>query len=104
MPHNPAKLSTENRDENSRQVLFSGTVINAALTFVSRILGMLRDVATAALFGVSGSVVFDAFVMSFRMIVKAIFVSSQPELKKVSEIIVTSFSLAVNAIDGGRGF
>ena len=67
MPHNPAKLSTENRDENSRQVLFSGTVINAALTFISRILGMLRDVATAALFGVSGSVVFDAFVLAFRI-------------------------------------
>lgn len=67
MPHNPDKLSTENRDENSRQVLFSGTVINAALTFVSRILGMLRDVATAALFGVSGSVVFDAFVLAFRI-------------------------------------
>ena len=63
MPHNPAKLSTENRDENSLQVLFSGT----ALTFISRILGMLRDVATAALFGVSGSVVFDAFVLAFRI-------------------------------------
>ena len=67
MPHIHAKLSTENRDENSRQVLFSGTVINAALTFISRILGMLRDVATAALFGVSGSVVFDAFVLAFRV-------------------------------------
>ena len=67
MPPVPAKLSTESRDENSRQVLFSGTVINAALTFISRILGMLRDVATAALFGVSGSVVFDAFVLAFRI-------------------------------------
>ncbi|MBQ3350978.1 MAG: murein biosynthesis integral membrane protein MurJ [Thermoguttaceae bacterium] len=67
MPPVPAKLSTENHDDNSRQVLFSGTVINAALTFISRILGMLRDVATAALFGVSGSVVFDAFVLAFRI-------------------------------------
>ncbi|MBR0238722.1 MAG: murein biosynthesis integral membrane protein MurJ [Thermoguttaceae bacterium] len=67
MPHTPSNLPTTNPDENSRQALFSGTVINAALTFVSRILGMLRDVATAALFGVSGSIVFDAFVLAFRL-------------------------------------
>ena len=60
-------MPTDESESSSRQVLFSGTVINAALTFVSRILGMLRDVATAALFGVSGSVVFDAFVLAFRI-------------------------------------
>lgn len=67
MSHKPDTLSTETRDENSRQVFFSGTVINAVLTFISRILGMLRDVATASLFGVSGSIVFDAFVLAFRL-------------------------------------
>lgn len=59
--------NSETPEENSSQVLLSGSIINAALTFLSRILGMLRDVATAALFGISASVVFDAFVLAFRI-------------------------------------
>lgn len=36
-------------------------------TLVSRVLGMLRDAATAALFGLSGGGVMDAFVLAFRI-------------------------------------
>jgi putative peptidoglycan lipid II flippase len=36
-------------------------------TFASRVLGMVRDMATAALLGMSGSPVMDAFVVAFRI-------------------------------------
>ncbi len=54
-------------EDNSRKTLLTGSIINAALTFISRILGMFRDMATAMLFGVSAGGVFDVFVLAFRL-------------------------------------
>jgi putative peptidoglycan lipid II flippase len=36
-------------------------------TLANRVLGMIRDMATAALLGMSGSPVMDAFVVAFRI-------------------------------------
>ncbi|NLS95164.1 MAG: murein biosynthesis integral membrane protein MurJ [Planctomycetaceae bacterium] len=47
--------------------LISGSRVTAFGTLVSRVLGMLRDAATAALFGLSGGGVMDAFVLAFRI-------------------------------------
>ncbi|MEN6457901.1 MAG: murein biosynthesis integral membrane protein MurJ [Thermoguttaceae bacterium] len=51
----------------SRHPLISGTVVTSLGTLVSRVLGMLRDRATASLLGASGSPVADAFVIAFRI-------------------------------------
>jgi putative peptidoglycan lipid II flippase len=45
----------------------SGVRVTAFWTMVSRLLGMVRDVATAALFGLVGGGVIDAFVIAFRV-------------------------------------
>ncbi len=47
--------------------LISGSRVTALGTLASRVLGMLRDAATAALFGISGGGVMDAFVLAFRI-------------------------------------
>ena len=47
--------------------LISGSRVTALGTLASRVLGMLRDAATAALFGLSGGGVMDAFVLAFRI-------------------------------------
>lgn len=47
--------------------LISGSRVTALGTLVSRVLGMLRDAATAALFGLSVGGVMDAFVLAFRI-------------------------------------
>ncbi|MHB8900966.1 MAG: murein biosynthesis integral membrane protein MurJ [Thermoguttaceae bacterium] len=47
--------------------LISGSRVTALGTLASRVLGMLRDSATAALFGLSGGGVMDAFVVAFRI-------------------------------------
>ncbi len=52
---------------STRQTLISGSRVNALGTLASRVLGMLRDMATAALLGVSGGGVMDAFVLAFRL-------------------------------------
>ena len=41
--------------------------ITAFWTLISRLLGMVRDVATAALFGLAENGVMDAFVVAFRV-------------------------------------
>jgi len=41
--------------------------VTALGTLASRVLGMLRDAATAALFGLSGGGIMDAFVLAFRI-------------------------------------
>lgn len=45
----------------------SGLWITSLGTLVSRVIGMLRDVATAALFGLSAGGVLDALVIAFRI-------------------------------------
>lgn len=54
-------------DRPRRHPLIAGTWIVALGTLASRVLGMLRDMATAALLGMSGSGVMDAFVLAFRI-------------------------------------
>ncbi len=50
-----------------RSQLFTGLRVTSFGTLASRILGMVRDVATAALLGLSGDGVMDAFVVAFRI-------------------------------------
>lgn len=50
-----------------RHSLIAGARVTSLGTLVSRVLGMLRDVATAALFGMSQGGVMDAFVVAFRI-------------------------------------
>ena len=52
---------------SGRHPLISGAGITSLGTFASRVLGMVRDMATAALLGMSGSPVMDAFVVAFRI-------------------------------------
>jgi putative peptidoglycan lipid II flippase len=47
--------------------LLSGTMITSAGTLTSRVLGLLRDMATAALFGLAAGGVLDALVIAFRI-------------------------------------
>ncbi|MDR2762197.1 MAG: murein biosynthesis integral membrane protein MurJ [Planctomycetaceae bacterium] len=61
-------------DENSnasslrnRKKLLRGTLFVGLCTMVSRLLGMLRDMATAATFGMSVGGVMDSFVVAFRL-------------------------------------
>lgn len=53
--------------ETERQQLFAGIRVTSFGTLASRLLGMMRDMATAALFGLSGGGVIDAFVIAFRI-------------------------------------
>jgi putative peptidoglycan lipid II flippase len=50
-----------------RTQLFSGLTVTSCGTLGSRVLGMLRDMVTAALFGVSSNGVMDAFVVAFQI-------------------------------------
>ncbi len=52
--------------ETAATTFFKNFRLTSLATLASRILGMLRDAATASMFGASGSVVLDAFVMAFR--------------------------------------
>jgi len=45
---------------------FAGVFVTGLGTFASRILGLLRDIATASLLGMSGGGVLDAFVVAMR--------------------------------------
>src|SRR6476646_10242697 len=47
--------------------LLSGTAVTSAGTLVSRVLGLVRDTVTAALFGLSTGGVLDALVVAFRI-------------------------------------
>ena len=51
----------------ARHPLITGTVITALGTLACRVLGMLRDMATAALLGLAGGGIMDAFVIAFRI-------------------------------------
>lgn len=50
-----------------RHPLVSGAGITSLGTLASRVLGMVRDMATAALLGLSGGGVMDAFAVAFRI-------------------------------------
>ena len=52
---------------HERTRLPAGVRVTTFWTMVSRILGMVRDIATAALFGLVGSGAIDAFVIAFRI-------------------------------------
>ncbi|HEX5446696.1 MAG TPA: murein biosynthesis integral membrane protein MurJ [Pirellulales bacterium] len=55
-------------DDRSRHAqLFRGLRVTTLGTLASRILGLVRDMATAALLGLSGDGVMDAFVVAFRI-------------------------------------
>ena len=53
--------------KSKRSPFFHGIKITAFWTLISRLLGMVRDVATAALFGLAENGVMDAFVVAFRI-------------------------------------
>ncbi len=53
--------------ESDRRQFLRGLRITTLGTLSSRVLGMLRDVSTAALLGMSGSGAMDAFVVAFRL-------------------------------------
>jgi putative peptidoglycan lipid II flippase len=50
-----------------RHPLIAGAVITSVGTLASRVLGMVRDMATAALFGLAGKGVADAFVIAYSI-------------------------------------
>src|ERR1700690_4472191 len=52
---------------DARHPLITGTVVTSLGTLVSRGLGLLRDMATAALLGMSKGGVADAFWFAFRV-------------------------------------
>ncbi|MFW5693171.1 MAG: murein biosynthesis integral membrane protein MurJ, partial [Thermoguttaceae bacterium] len=50
-----------------RHPLISGALVTGLGTLLSRLLGMLRDMATASVLGLAGSPVMDAFVVAYRI-------------------------------------
>ncbi len=52
---------------DSRKKMLRGTLITGLGTLLSRLLGMLRDIVTAAMLGMSAGGVMDSFVMAFRL-------------------------------------
>ncbi len=50
-----------------RKKMLRGTLVTGLGTLLSRLLGMVRDIATAATLGMSVGGVMDAFVMAFRL-------------------------------------
>jgi putative peptidoglycan lipid II flippase len=52
---------------SERHNLLSGTAITSLGTLASRVLGLARDTATAALFGLAAGGVLDALLMAFRI-------------------------------------
>ena len=52
---------------SKRHPLIAGTVITSLGTLASRMLGMCRDMATAALLGLASGGVMDSFVIAFRI-------------------------------------
>ncbi len=50
-----------------RHPLISGALVTGLGTLLSRLLGMVRDIATASILGLAGSPVMDAFVVAFRI-------------------------------------
>ena len=53
--------------KRERHPLLAGTIVTSAGTLASRVLGLVRDTATAALFGLAAGGVLDALLMAFRI-------------------------------------
>ena len=53
--------------KTQRKTILVGTIIMGCGTLLSRILGMLRDAATASMLGMSAGGVMDSFVLAFRL-------------------------------------
>ena len=70
-PVGQARLECQNHQGRTpgitRKKSLVGALVMAAFMFVSRILGLFRDLNTAAVMGMSGSVAMDAFVCAFRV-------------------------------------
>ena len=60
-------VSPSPEPQNWRQKMLRGTLVLGIGTFFSRMLGLLRDVVTAATFGMSAGGVMDALVAAFRL-------------------------------------
>ncbi|MCC7085471.1 MAG: murein biosynthesis integral membrane protein MurJ [Pirellulales bacterium] len=60
-------MSAGGQDPHPRHALLSGTLVTSLGSFTSRVLGLLRDRATASLFGLAAGGVMDAFVVAFRI-------------------------------------
>ena len=53
--------------KSRRKKLLQSTLIMGVGTLLSRVLGMFRDAATAAMFGMSAGGIMDSFVLAFRL-------------------------------------
>lgn len=62
----PAEDAIPAEGERPRRA-FAGVLVTGLGTLASRVLGMLRDIATASLLGMSGGGVLDAFVFAMRV-------------------------------------
>lgn len=60
-------MSNPRPSKPARHPLIRGASVTSLGTLASRLLGMVRDMATAALFGMSSGGVMDAFVLAFRI-------------------------------------
>ncbi|MDR2705810.1 MAG: murein biosynthesis integral membrane protein MurJ [Planctomycetaceae bacterium] len=60
-------MSIPDSRQGRRKKMLRGTLIIGIGTLLSRILGMFRDVATAAMLGMSVGGVMDSFVLAFRL-------------------------------------
>ena len=50
-----------------RHPLLTATIVTSSGTLASRVLGLIRDMVTAALFGLAAGGVMDALVVAFRI-------------------------------------
>ncbi len=58
---------SRNKERSAGSGWIGGTRIHSLGTLLSRLLGMLRDIATASVLGMSAGGVMDAFVLAFRI-------------------------------------
>ena len=61
------RLMSEVEKTSEKRHFLASVRVTSLGTLASRVLGMFRDMATAALLGLSGSPVMDAFVIAFRI-------------------------------------
>ena len=62
-----SQVSPPQEPQSRRKSMLRGALVLGIGTFFSRMLGLLRDVATAATFGMSAGGLMDAFVAAFRL-------------------------------------
>ncbi len=66
-PLPPSPFTMGRMSRGTRHPLITGTVVTSLGTLACRVLGMLRDMATASLLGLAGGGIMDAFVIAFRI-------------------------------------